>query len=236
MTLCESCHAADPHHPHDDCGDKSCHCDCRPWETFSVRMPRSKVAQLRAEAQSNYRSLSGQAAALLSESLNGSEECREVQRISEPFRADLQSREHAALDLDLPPQGQDPDQEPSSSDAKAPDPEYPEPVPELTDELVGRVRSNGFKVTDRQAVTWRGDVDRLLRIDGKDPVEVREVLRWATEDEFWRANIRSAAKLREKYPALVLRMRQPSLNGARDGPKPNFYVPTDADYEDGRTF
>ena len=51
---------------------------------------------------------------------------------------------------------------------------------------------------------WVTDMDRLIRLDGKEPDEIARVIRWLHEarDEtssFWQANVRCPAKLREKW-------------------------------------
>lgn len=51
------------------------------------------------------------------------------------------------------------------------------------------------------------DTLRLMREqDGRAPPEIRKVFEWANRDSFWRSNILSANKLREKFDQLKLRM------------------------------
>jgi hypothetical protein len=59
-------------------------------------------------------------------------------------------------------------------------------------------------VRERWADTFRLMVQR----DGRTPRRIAEVIRFATRDEFWAANIRSAGKLREKFDTLELAMRR----------------------------
>lgn len=54
---------------------------------------------------------------------------------------------------------------------------------------------------------WRTEARLLLDRDQKDPTEIRAVIDWATGDSFWRANILSVPKLREKYDQLRLGMQ-----------------------------
>lgn len=58
------------------------------------------------------------------------------------------------------------------------------------------------KVTDR----WKTEARLLLDRDKRDPAEIRAVIDWATQDSFWRANVLSVPKLREKYDQLRLAM------------------------------
>lgn len=80
---------------------------------------------------------------------------------------------------------------------------------DLARHLGNRVQANGHKVPakgSKAAWAWFDAIDKLLRLDGAKPAEVRAVIDWSTDDEFWKANIRSAGKLREQYSSLRLRM------------------------------
>lgn len=50
---------------------------------------------------------------------------------------------------------------------------------------------------------WGEAEDRLQRLDGRAPAQIEVVIRWVQADEFWRSNVLSMPKLREKYDALV---------------------------------
>jgi phage replication O-like protein O len=49
---------------------------------------------------------------------------------------------------------------------------------------------------------WPLHIERLMRVDNKSPPEIHEMILWATEHDFWSANILSAGKLREKWDDL----------------------------------
>ena len=72
---------------------------------------------------------------------------------------------------------------------------------ELLDLLDECIQGNGFKVPNRTKKN-RDAVRLLLDRDGKTVDQVRAAIRWATGDEFWRGNIRSMSKLREKWDQL----------------------------------
>ena len=135
-------------------------------------------------------------------------------RMQARYRHDAGEKQAQMTDTDT---DTDRDREkPFSSDVPS-DPEFPEQVHTLTRHLAQRVKANGFKIPDKgtKAVTrWLDAIDKLLRIDHAQPDEVARVIDWATSDEFWQANIRSAPKFREQYPALRLRM----LNSSRASP------------------
>lgn len=63
---------------------------------------------------------------------------------------------------------------------------------------------------------------KLIELDGVDKYLAKEVMDWVTQDSFWRTNILSAKKLREKFTELAIKMnaqKQPksaSNNQQRD--------------------
>lgn len=62
---------------------------------------------------------------------------------------------------------------------------------------------------------WADDFRLLVERDGvTDKRLIRDVIDWVTQDEFWRVNVISGKKFREKFPDLVLRMR------AKDAKRP----------------
>lgn len=69
--------------------------------------------------------------------------------------------------------------------------------------LADLIVENGSK---RPIVTkdWEAEEDRLLRIDKRDPGEAMRLVRWCQESTFWRPNILSMRKFREKYDTLRL--------------------------------
>lgn len=67
--------------------------------------------------------------------------------------------------------------------------------------------SLGEKQRDATVKKWAADIDKLIRIDGKAPEEVERVIRWCQQDSFWKGNILSGAKLREKWDQLTVKMQ-----------------------------
>jgi hypothetical protein len=76
-------------------------------------------------------------------------------------------------------------------------------ITELLDLLDSEIRANGGKTPAR---TKRNiDAARLLiDKDGRSVDQIAKAIRWCQADEFWRANILSMSKLREKYDQLRL--------------------------------
>lgn len=53
---------------------------------------------------------------------------------------------------------------------------------------------------------WCKDMDKLIRIDGRDPELVLDVILWCQQDSFWNQNIKSVEKLRIQFPKLYEQM------------------------------
>jgi len=62
--------------------------------------------------------------------------------------------------------------------------------------------------TEAQRKKWATDFRLLIERDGRPIEEVQKVLVWCQIDPFWRGNVLSASKFREKYPQLKLRMEE----------------------------
>ena len=65
-----------------------------------------------------------------------------------------------------------------------------------------------FPQNESQRQRWAKDIDLMLRIDKIDADDVATVIEWSQNDNFWRSNILSGKKLREKYQQLVMKMKR----------------------------
>lgn len=54
--------------------------------------------------------------------------------------------------------------------------------------------------------TWADDMRKLVELDQVTKVQAKEVMDWVTKDPFWRTNILSAKKLRQKFMELAIKM------------------------------
>ncbi len=63
-----------------------------------------------------------------------------------------------------------------------------------------------FKADEARRQRWAKDIDLMIRRDGLDPDKIADVIVWAHKSTFWRANILSGKKLREKYLQLSIQM------------------------------
>lgn len=78
-----------------------------------------------------------------------------------------------------------------------------EDVERVCQHLADAVEANGSKrphVSDR----WRTEARRLIDLDGRTPDQIIRAIDWCQSDAFWRANVLSMPKLREKYDQLRL--------------------------------
>lgn len=87
------------------------------------------------------------------------------------------------------------------------------PLSHLLADLIAANDPDGQRPTVSRR--WAEAEDRLQRLDGRSPAQIEVVIRWVQADEFWRSNVLSLPKLREKYPALVQKATQeaPHRNG-----------------------
>lgn len=90
----------------------------------------------------------------------------------------------------------------ANADASA-DPPTRDDVERICNHLADRIEANGSK---RPGITkrWRTAARLMLDQDGRTETEVLGAIDWCQADEFWRSNILSLPKLREKYDQLRL--------------------------------
>ena len=66
-----------------------------------------------------------------------------------------------------------------------------------------------FCPSKKHVEAWAADIEKLHRIDKREYSDIERVIRWVkTAGNFWLANIMSGAKLREKFPTLLMQMTQ----------------------------
>lgn len=110
--------------------------------------------------------------------------------------------------------------EPSASDVKKPRRARVLPSVEaarLADGLLGSIRSHTPAFRGPSSLDgWARAVDLMIRVDGRSPGEIEEVIRWAhgsPEGSFWRGNILSGDTLRRQFDRLVVQMRERGRGG-----------------------
>lgn len=90
---------------------------------------------------------------------------------------------------------------------------YPQNAVELTHYLIDLMKQNNPNVKIPASLDkWYDAMDKLERIDKYEYPQIRAVITWCQNDSFWRANILSATKLREKFGTLIMQMQRPARN------------------------
>jgi hypothetical protein len=105
--------------------------------------------------------------------------------------------------------------EPSPSETA---PRLPDPTPDRDDverlcaHLADRIEANGSK---RPTITkaWRTAARLMLDKDGRTEEQVHGAIDWCQDSEFWRSNVLSMPKLRDKYDTLRLQATRPTAGG-----------------------
>ncbi len=73
--------------------------------------------------------------------------------------------------------------------------------------LADLIEMNGVRRPDPAQKRWRDAARLMIDRDGLNPQHIEWIIRWAQSNDFWRANILSMPKLREKWPQLWLRAK-----------------------------
>lgn len=94
----------------------------------------------------------------------------------------------------------------------------------LCEEFAALLSARGERTNGKaRSKRWVVEMDALLRLDGRTPAQARWVIRWLDGGadrvaQFWRPNVRSPAKLREKW----VQMSEQYHALANPAPKPTF--------------
>ncbi len=78
----------------------------------------------------------------------------------------------------------------------------------LSELLLSLIREHKPDYKQPNIQKWAYEVDLTIRRDNRNIVEIENVILWCQRDSFWRTNILSTAKLREKYDQLCIKMNQ----------------------------
>lgn len=61
--------------------------------------------------------------------------------------------------------------------------------------------------TQEEKQKWAMEIGRMKRLDGRQENEIMQALNYAITDAFWKTNIRSTKKFREKFETLIVQSR-----------------------------
>ncbi len=76
----------------------------------------------------------------------------------------------------------------------------------LSELLLGLIRERNPSHKQTNLQSWAKNIDLTIRIDKRPPELIEQVIKWSQSDRFWKNNILSTGKLREKFDQLVLKM------------------------------
>jgi len=64
-------------------------------------------------------------------------------------------------------------------------------------------------INEKTKINWGIEIDRMIRIDKRQPRRICEVIKWVFHgDDFWAPNIQSADKLRKHFDRLEMKMEK----------------------------
>jgi hypothetical protein len=87
--------------------------------------------------------------------------------------------------------------------------EFSQETTDLTTHLIDMMKMNNPNVKiPSNLETWNDAIDKLQRLDKHDFWLIRSVIDWSQQDKFWKSNILSAPKLREKFDTLLLQAKE----------------------------
>ncbi len=88
-------------------------------------------------------------------------------------------------------------------------------VERLCRHLADRIEGNGSK---RPAIgkRWRDAARLMIDRDGRSEQQIHTAIDWCQDSEFWRANILSMPKLRDKYDQLRLQARRKPVSRGQE--------------------
>ena len=87
---------------------------------------------------------------------------------------------------------------------------------ELCNLLSNLIHENGSRLP-KVTPKWVQDMEKIMRLDGRTFQQVEMAIRWCQNSQFWRANILSPAKLRDKYDQLRLQASREVTSHAFSG-------------------
>ena len=64
--------------------------------------------------------------------------------------------------------------------------------------------------------TWSDDIRKMMELDKRDKKEIGALMRWVQQDDFEKANVLSPSKLRSRYTALLIKMKQNRPNNVTE--------------------
>jgi hypothetical protein len=80
--------------------------------------------------------------------------------------------------------------------------------------LANNPKANVPPATPKRLVGWAKAINDLMRLQDKDPREIKDVIQFSQQDSFWHQHVLSGDKLKKHYDKVFLKMKS---EGGRDG-------------------
>jgi hypothetical protein len=75
----------------------------------------------------------------------------------------------------------------------------------LAAELYADMKENNPSCKKPNLQSWASNIDMMLRVDKRNVEDIRKIIDFSQHDNFWKSNILSTNKLREKFDQLILK-------------------------------
>ena len=82
--------------------------------------------------------------------------------------------------------------------------------------LFNEIKNNNPEHKEPNLQTWATHIDRMIRVDNRDPQKIANMIAWVQANSFWRSNVLSTYKLRDQYDQLAIKMKESSSNQNED--------------------
>lgn len=82
--------------------------------------------------------------------------------------------------------------------------------------LFNEIRKNNPEHKQPNLQTWAESIEKMIRIDKKDPQKIANMIAWCQRDPFWKSNILSTVKLRDQFDQLTIKMNSGNNNENED--------------------
>lgn len=88
--------------------------------------------------------------------------------------------------------------------------EHSQDTVDLTNHLISWIQSNNPSAKIPTSLEkWNDEMERIERLDKYEYMQIRSVIDWCQQDSFWKSNVLSVPKLREKMGTLIMQMQRP---------------------------
>lgn len=90
---------------------------------------------------------------------------------------------------------------------------------QLAEYLFEEMKKNNPEARNPDFNKWANDIRLMMEIDKRKEEQVRNMITWSQSNDFWKGNILSAKKLRDKYDQMKVQANQPYKNNNAAAPK-----------------